>query len=40
MEDMSNRQAVIQKGHEVQKESKNAVENIKKNVYKMEEQAN
>lgn len=37
---MGNRQVVIQKGHEAQKESKDAVNRIKANVYKMEEQAN
>lgn len=37
---MGNRQQVIQKGHEVQKDSKDALNRIKGNVYKMEEQAN
>ena len=30
---------VIQKGHEVQKESKDAVDRIRRNVYHMEDQA-
>ena len=36
----NNRQQVIQKGHQVQKDSKDALNRIKGNVYKMEEQAN